>query len=132
MRSDGATGCGNAPQAPCWRTTVLIQCRSLLGAIIGRVSVRLTDVMEYLSGAFENHSGLMFVDLITLAHFSVSSAISLPNSAGEPPRTVPPRSASRAFILGSARPALISLLSLSTIAAGVFSGAPTRKRPLAS
>ena len=37
----------------------------------------------------------------------------------------PPRSASRAFILGSARAALISLLSLSTISAGVFFGAPT-------
>ena len=34
------------------------------------------------------------------------------------------RSASRALILGSARPALISLLSFSTISAGVFLGAP--------
>ena len=61
---------------------------------------------------------------ITLAHFSVSSAMSLPKSAGEPASTVPPRSASRALILGSARAALISLLSLSTISAGVFLGAP--------
>ena len=38
---------------------------------------------------------------------------------------MPPRSASRAFILGSARAALISLLSLSMISAGVFLGAPT-------
>jgi hypothetical protein len=30
------------------------------------------------------HSGLMFAARITLAHFSVSSAISLPKSAGEP------------------------------------------------
>ena len=37
----------------------------------------------------------------TLAHFSVSSAISLPKSAGEPGNTVAPRSANRAFSLGS-------------------------------
>ncbi len=30
------------------------------------------------------HSGLMPANLITLAHFSVSSAINLPKSAGEP------------------------------------------------
>jgi hypothetical protein len=50
----------------------------------------------------------------------------------EPGSTVPPKSASRAFILGSARPALISLLSLSTISAGVFLGAPTPHQLLAS
>ena len=71
------------------------------------------------------HSGLMPADLTTLPHFSVSSAMSLPKSAGEPASAVPPRSASRALILGSARPALISLLSLSMISAGVFLGAPT-------
>ena len=59
-----------------------------------------------------------------LAHFSVSSAMSFLKSAGEPASTSAPRSAIRAFILGSARAALISLLSLSTISAGVFSGAP--------
>jgi hypothetical protein len=35
-------------------------------------------------------SGLMFANLITLAHFSVSFAMSLPNSAGDPGITVPP------------------------------------------
>src|SRR6266545_4008295 len=73
------------------------------------ISVRLPD-----------HSGLMPADLITLAHLSVSSAMSWPKSAGEPASTVPPKSASRALILESAKPALISLLSLSTISAGVF------------
>jgi hypothetical protein len=43
-----------------------------------------------------------------LAHFSVSSAMSLPKSGGEPGSTVPPKSASRALIWGSARAALIS------------------------
>ena len=71
-----------------------------------------------------DHSGLMLAARITLPHFSVSSAMSLPKSAGEPASTVPPKSASRALILGSARPALISLLSLSMISAGVSLGAP--------
>jgi hypothetical protein len=70
------------------------------------------------------HSGLMLANLITLAHFSVSSAISFPNSAGDPGSGVPPRSWSRAFSLGSTKPALISLLSLSTISVGVAFGAP--------
>jgi hypothetical protein len=57
--------------------------------------------------------------LITLAHFSVSSAMSLPKSAGEPASGVPPKSASLALSLESARPALVSLLSLSMMSAGV-------------
>ena len=36
---------------------------------------------------------------ITLAHFSVSSAMNLPKSAGEPGNGVPPRSAGHAFHL---------------------------------
>src|SRR6202040_3906612 len=69
-------------------------------------------------------SALMPTNFTTLPHFSVSSAMSLPKSAGEPASTVPPRAASRALSLGSARPALISLLSFATISAGVFLGAP--------
>src|SRR5262245_50713086 len=78
------------------------------------------------------HSGLMLAARITLAHFSVSSAISLPKSAGEPANTVPPSSARRLLSAGSARPAFISLLSFSTIAAGVAFGAPTPNQALAS
>src|SRR5262249_30701894 len=78
-----------------------------------------------ISTADRAHSALMLAARITLPHFSVSSAMSLPKSAGEPASAVPPRSASRAFILGSARGALISLLSFSTISAGVAFGAPT-------
>ena len=74
----------------------------------------------------------MPANLITLPHFSVSSAISLPKSAGEPGRTVPPRSESRDFILGSARAVLISLLTMSRISAGVPLGAPRLFQPLAS
>src|SRR5215472_15354993 len=68
--------------------------------------------------------GLMLAARITLAHFSVSSAISVPNWTGDPCSGVPPRSARRAFILGSPRAALTSLLSLLTISAGVAFGAP--------
>src|SRR6266446_3221448 len=57
------------------------------------------------------HSGLMPANLITLAHFSVSSAMSLPKSAGEPASTMPPSSANFALIPASARAALISPLS---------------------
>jgi hypothetical protein len=49
--------------------------------------------------------------------------LNLPNSAGDPGVTLPPMSASRVLILGSASPALISLLSLLTISTGVFLGA---------
>src|SRR5437773_7338538 len=68
-------------------------------------------------GISRDHSGLMLAARMTLPHFSVSSAMSFPKSAAEPPSTVPPMSASRAFILGSARAALNSLLSLPTISA---------------
>ena len=64
----------------------------------------------------------MLAARMTLPHFSVSAAMSLPRSAGESASTVPPKSASRALILGSARPALISLFSFSTISAGVALG----------
>ncbi len=71
---------------------------------------------QYRAG-LPNQSGFAPENLTTFAHFSVSSAISLPKSAGEPGSGVPPNSASRALILGSTSPALISLLSLSMIPA---------------
>src|SRR5262249_49326070 len=70
------------------------------------------------------YSALMLAARITLPHFSVSFAISLPKSAGEPGSAVAPHSASRAFIWGSAGAALPSVLSFATISAGVFLGAP--------
>src|SRR5258708_1856978 len=80
----------------------------------------------------EHSSALMLAARITLAHFSVSSAMSFAKSAGEPASAVPPRLARRALILGSARPALIPLLSLSVISAGVAFGAPMPYQVLAS
>src|SRR5262249_25412715 len=87
------------------------------------------DVMEY---GLHAHSALIPANLITLPHFSVSSAMNLPKSAEAPGSAVAPNSASRAFILGSARAALTSLLSLSTISAGVAFGAPMPNQKLAS
>ena len=78
------------------------------------------------------HSALMLAARITLPHFSVSAAMSLPKSAGDPGSTVAPKSASRVFILGSARAALTHLLSFSTISEGVFLGVPTPYHVLAS
>src|SRR5262249_61070592 len=51
---------------------------------------------------------------------------------GDSASASPPRSASRVLSLGSARPALISLLSFSTISAGVGFGGPTPDQVLAS
>src|SRR5262249_40521744 len=67
-----------------------------------------------------DHSALILAARMTLPHFSVSSARSLPKSVDVIGRGTVPRSASRAFILGSARAALISLLSRSMISAGTF------------
>src|SRR5262249_22890697 len=75
---------------------------------------------------------LMLPARIPLALFSVSSAMSLLKSDGEPTNAVPPSSASRALILGSARPALTSLLSCLMISVGVFLGAPIATNALAS
>src|SRR5262249_34124987 len=71
------------------------------------------------------HSALAPANLTTLAHFSVSSATSLPKSAGEPVMSEAPSSPNRTFGAGSARIALIVRLSLSTISGGVPLGAPT-------
>src|SRR6266568_6269423 len=77
-----------------------------------------------------DQSSLAPDNFTTLPHFSVSSTLSLQKSLGVPVSGIPPRSASRAFILGSATPALISLLSLSMISTGVSLGAPTPNQPL--
>jgi hypothetical protein len=61
----------------------------------------------------------------TLPHFSVSSAMYFPKSAGEPTSAMPPKAASRAFGLASASITSMSRLSLSMTSAGVPFGAPT-------
>src|SRR6516162_8259286 len=87
---------------------------------------------ETLWNVLLHQSALAPENLITLAHFSVSVTTNLAKSEGEPGNTAAPRSANRAFNLGSTRPALISLLSLLTMSAGVFLGAPMPCSALAS
>ena len=75
----------------------------------------------------------MPADLITLAHFAMSSAIILPNSAGVIGGSgVAPRSTSRFLIVASETAALICLLSVAMISAGVPFGAPMPIQALAS
>src|SRR6266849_3717488 len=71
------------------------------------------------------HSALMLAARTTLPHFSVSAATNFSNSARVIGIGSAPKSASRAFNFGSARAAIISLLSFWTISVGVFLGAPT-------
>jgi hypothetical protein len=65
-------------------------------------------IETFARGYRPDYSALMLAARITLPHFSVSAAMNFPKSAGEPGRGVPPNSASRAFIFGSARASLIS------------------------
>src|SRR5262249_11320188 len=78
------------------------------------------------------YSALMPANLTTLRHFSISSAMNFPKSAGAPANTAAPRSVRRFSMLGSARAALISLLSFSTISVGVALGTTIPYQPLAS
>src|SRR5262245_43815219 len=78
-----------------------------------------------------HQSALAPENFTTFAHFCVSSEMNVPKSADEPVSIMPPSSVSLVFSLGAARPALISLLSLSMISAGVFFGAPTPYQVLA-
>src|SRR5262245_38178374 len=89
-----------------------------------------TEFMEYRARPTPNYSALMLAARITLAHFSVSSAMSFPNPAGVSGSGTPPRSSSRCFILGSARAALISLLIISTMSDGVLLGEQLTDHPL--
>src|SRR5262249_43325667 len=113
--------------ALCHKPTFAVQADITLSAS----AIRGTGFMEDLPG-LPDQSALTPANFTTLPHFSVSSTMSLPKSLGEPVSAMPPRSASRAFILGSATPASISLLSLSMILTGVLLGAPTPNQPLAS
>src|SRR5262249_61764162 len=84
------------------------------------------------SGYPRDQSALAPENFTTLAHFCVSSEMKVPKSADDPVSIMPPSSVSLVFILGSARPALISLLSLSMISAGGFFGAPAPYQVVAS
>ena len=66
-----------------------------------------------------DYSTLIFANLLTLPHFSVSSAMNFPNAPGAIGVGSTPTARRWAFKFGSATPAMISVLSLSMIAAGV-------------
>ena len=72
------------------------------------------------------------VNLTTFSHLVVSCAMCSAKSAGEPTRTVPPRSAKRALKPGSARTVLIALFSVLITSTGVLLGAPAPNHRLAS
>src|SRR5262245_43706673 len=84
------------------------------------------------AGYLRDQSALAPENFTTFAHFCVSSEMKVPKSADDPVSIMPPSSVSLAFSLGSARPALISLLSLSMTSAGVFFGSLTPYQVLAS
>ena len=87
---------------------------------------------ERLGNVRLHQSALAPENFTTMPHFSISCPTSFPKPADEPGITVLAKSAKRAFILGSARPALISLLSLPTISLGVFFGAAMPYQAVAS
>src|SRR5215471_1653046 len=93
---------------------------------------RVTSFDHLVSAASNgsHYSALRPANLTTLAHFSVSSATSLAKSADEPVNISLPSSAIRAFTVASARTALISRLSRSTISAGVPLGTPMPSQPV--
>jgi hypothetical protein len=85
------------------------------------------------SAPTRGQAALIFANLITLAHFSVSSAINSPKASGEPPMADALRSLSRARNFVSSRNALlISLLSLPITSDRVFFGAARPAQKLES
>src|SRR5262249_57101601 len=79
-----------------------------------------------------HYSALMLAARITLPHFSVSSAMSFSNSAGDIGIGTLPSSARRALIFSAARAALISLVSVTPISSDVPFVAPMPCHVLAS
>src|ERR1035437_4566575 len=78
------------------------------------------------------HFTLISLVWITFPYLSVSAAMKRLKTAGDAEIVVAPNSARRNLIFGSARPALTSVFSLSTMSAGVFRGAPIPNQEPAS
>src|SRR5262249_10973624 len=120
-----------------WRKSFVALQSSLVELVVGRVALSKCDreggtLGRSLRPGRPDQSGLRPANLTTLPHFSLSCSSSVRYSAGESGRGSLPRSAIRALMVGSARPALISRLSVSMISAGVWRGAPRPWVPLAS
>src|SRR5262249_35054189 len=101
-------------------------------SVLGRAGKDPRNGCYRTSGGRTRYSGLMLAVRITMAHFSVSATTSLLKSEGDPGNTSAPSSAKRAFSVGCARPALISLLRVSMIVEDVLRGATTPYHVLAS
>src|SRR5262249_6831507 len=97
-----------------------------------RPAISLNGRYGIIGSGLPRQSGLILPAGPTLPHFSVSSAMNLPKSAGVIGIGRPPNSASRALILASAMAALISLFNRSMISAGVLVGTPMPNQPVAS
>src|SRR2546430_9969034 len=93
-------------------------CQPCLGLRFGHDRQNLA-YKRYAGFRWWSHSTFTPAALITLAHFSVSWATSLPNSAGPIGIGSPPSSLRRAFSLGSASTAFTAALSLSMISGRV-------------
>ena len=86
--------------------------------------------MECRAG--ENHSGLMLAARITLPHFSVSSAMSVPNSAGEPRKRRAAQVGKPRLQLGIGETGIDLLIELVDDLGRRVLGAPTPNQLLAS
>jgi hypothetical protein len=83
-------------------------------------------------GEAKLYVGRILPTLMTLAHFSVSAAISFSKSAEEPGSVVAPRSEKCSLSLALERCALTAPFSFAMISAGVALGATRPPQPLAS
>src|SRR5690349_7319627 len=95
-----------------------IQCRYTCAGVADPVKIGVEINSHFGLGfgeLFSASAGPSLALRMTLLHFSVSRAMSAPNSAGEPRRTVLPRSESRAAILGSTSARLISRFRISIV-----------------
>jgi hypothetical protein len=80
------------------------------------IDVRLTESMEYRRGEGRAHSGLMPANFTTFAHLSVSVAINLPKSSGEPANgSTPPRQRCRIGQISAPRALARSVLPSSDL-----------------
>src|ERR1700730_18261247 len=91
--------------------------------VVQHQPVRTTPAFRPQRTSRRDYSILILADRMTLPHFSVSSAMSLPNSAAVIDSGRTPKSTRRPRVSGSATMALIVVLSLSTMALGVATGA---------
>src|SRR5262249_16183311 len=106
------------PRAVAERAQIVDAEPAVAAQVLGTLTVHCDDPgMRFV------YSRLTPPSLITLAQLAVWGARRVPKSAGLPGTSMPPSSARRALTFGSAKAALISLLSLSMISGGVPFGA---------